>query len=63
MREIIHLNHDWTYIEDFREEFLEKPIIGGISVNIPHTNIELPFNYFDERKYCFISTYCFGSKQ
>ena len=25
-------------------------------VDLPHTNIELPYNYFDEKSYQFIST-------
>jgi beta-galactosidase len=57
MHDIINLNYNWTYLQDFKEEYLEDINIDGNMVNLPHTNIELPFNYFDEKDFCFISTY------
>jgi len=55
----INLNYDWKYCETFVDEstqvnFDEKDYI---SVNIPHTNKELPFNDFSEEDYQFISSY------
>lgn len=59
MREIMCLNQHWQYAEEFREEFLE-PDYADKSwqvVNIPHTTKEIPYNYFDEKAYQFVSTY------
>lgn len=59
MRTVWHLNFDWKYSPDFKEEYL-KPDYDYSSfetVQIPHTNKELPFNYFDERDYQFVSCY------
>ncbi len=57
MHQIIHLNRDWIYADNFHEDYLSQEISNGISVDLPHTNIILPFNYFDEKAFCFISTY------
>lgn len=43
------INTDWIY----RKEGKEK----GVKVNLPHTNREVPYNYFDEKTYQFISFY------
>ena len=55
----INLNYDWKYCETFVDEstqvnFDEKDYV---SVNIPHTNKEIPFNDFSEEDYQFISSY------
>ncbi len=59
MNRTIPMNFDWTYHPDFKEEFLEGQIPENelVSVDIPHTNIELPFNNFDEKDYQFVSFY------
>ncbi len=50
MIKTIPLNNDWTfYPVDHPEQ--------KTTVRLPHTNRELPFNYFDERMYQFISCY------
>lgn len=46
----IYLNDDWTY---YREENPDSKEI----VRLPHTNVELPFHYFDEALYQFVSVY------
>lgn len=46
-REII--NNNWQYKDNVQNEF--------VTVNLPHTNKEVPYNYFDEKSYQFISTY------
>jgi len=53
------INFDWKYSPDFREEYLSPGFDDGdfISVQIPHTNIETPYNNFDEKMSQFISTY------
>ena len=55
----INLNYDWKYCEHFTDDsiqvdFNEKDYV---SVNIPHTNKEVPFNDFDEEMYQFVSSY------
>lgn len=45
-----YINDGWTYYPVSHPE--KKEI-----VRLPHTNIELPFNYFDERMYQFVSIY------
>jgi beta-galactosidase len=58
VREVISLNNDWQYVSQYREgmelltEFSECDV-----VNIPHANIEIPYNYFDEKIFQFVSCY------
>jgi beta-galactosidase len=58
MRNVIHLNNNWFYKPHY-ERGLENliSIEGFERVNLPHSNIELPYNYFDEKKFQFISCY------
>lgn len=46
----IYLNDDWTY---YRADQPEE----RSTVRLPHTNVELPYNYFDEKLYQFVSVY------
>jgi len=58
-RAIIPLNHNWKYMNFFREEYL-SPNYNDTdfnSVTIPHTNVEVPYNYFDEKMFQCISCY------
>lgn len=59
MRTIENLNFDWLYSEKFSDEMLRKSYKeeGFEKVDIPHTNKELPLNYFDEKIYQFVSCY------
>lgn len=59
MRQIINLNHDWYYVPTYYDRFITNNYSGCIwhEVTLPHTNKQLPYNYFDEREYQFISTY------
>ncbi len=58
MRRQLALNHEWTFIPDFRSEFLNsKHIDEAVIVSIPHTMKEIPFSSFDEEDYQFIGTY------
>ena len=43
------INNKWLYSEDINKDF--------ITVNLPHTNKEVPYNYFDEKSCQFISYY------
>ena len=59
MRQIKFINSNWLYRAEFKEEYINGNINENdfTKVDIPHTNIELPYNYFDEREYQFISCY------
>ena len=46
----IYLNDNWTFYRKDSPKIKE-------SVRLPHTNVELPFNYLDERDYQFVSVY------
>ncbi len=59
-RTILPLNRDWSYAPFWRDEWSSEPFgssDGAISVDLPHANVELPFNDFDERDYQFVSCY------
>ncbi|HHT90820.1 MAG: glycoside hydrolase family 2 protein [Limnochordia bacterium] len=58
-RQVLPLNHHWKYRETFDESFIDPNYDDGpwVMVNIPHTNKELPYSYFDEKSYQFVSTY------
>lgn len=59
MRKVIDLNFDWKYSENFLPDMTKSGYDDSEfqSVDIPHTNKELPYNYFDERSYQFVSCY------
>lgn len=54
-----HINFEWKYTPSFNEDYL-KPDFDDSSfelVNIPHSNITIPYNNFDEKIYQFESCY------
>ncbi|MEI6054492.1 MAG: glycoside hydrolase family 2 TIM barrel-domain containing protein [Lentisphaerota bacterium] len=59
MRVISSVNDLWKYSPDFKENYLKVGAKhdGFKDIVIPHANTELPFNYFDEKDFQFISTY------
>ncbi|MCX8129456.1 MAG: glycoside hydrolase family 2 protein [Clostridia bacterium] len=59
MRKIIHLNYDWKYLADFREEFIDTGFddSGFETVMLPHANIETPYNNFSDKLLQFKSCY------
>ncbi len=58
MRKIIEINNGWYYKPKYKCGLeRENDVQGFERVNLPHTNIELPYNYFDERSYQFQSCY------
>ena len=60
MRTIISINRDWLYKPHFSQEADLSRLSGKAGyqeVCLPHTNIELPFNYFDDEAFQFISCY------
>ncbi|MGI6745642.1 MAG: Beta-galactosidase [Firmicutes bacterium ADurb.Bin300] len=59
MRNTYSLNFGWKYIPEYSEEMIKRkyPEKAFADVDIPHTNLELPYNYFDEKSYQFVSCY------
>lgn len=53
------INFDWKYIADFKKEYISEDFDDSAfeTVSIPHNNIELPYNNFDETMYQFESCY------
>lgn len=59
MRKIIPLNFCWKFTPDFRAEYIRPDFDDSCfqPVMLPHANIELPYNNFNEDAYQFISCY------
>lgn len=57
MRQIIYLNHDWDFTEQFDEQFANGQKTETTTVDLPHTCKETPFNYFDESIYQMVCGY------
>lgn len=55
----IPLNFDWKYSEVYTKDAMSKGFDDSefLTVNIPHTNKEIPLNNFDEKLYQFVSAY------
>lgn len=58
-RKIVPLNRGWKYINNFKKDYIKTdyPDFEFKDVNLPHANIELPYNCFDEKSYQFVSCY------
>ena len=50
------LNFNWRFAPYFKNEFVKEFKEGEI-VNIPHSAVEVPYNYFSEEDYQIVSTY------
>lgn len=59
MRIIEDINFGWLFKDDYKEDCIYPGFnpSGFTPVSIPHTNIEIPYNYFDESIYAFDSCY------
>ncbi len=59
MRKAYSLNFGWKYSPEFSEDMISSNFDDSKfeTVDIPHTNKELPLNYFDEKDYQFVSCY------
>lgn len=51
------LNFNWSFINDFKEEYLKELPKEAKRIDLPHTIYELPLNYFNELDYQIIGTY------
>lgn len=58
MRTIQNLNNNWYYKDVYEAGYESLQNLDGFEIiHLPHTNVELPYNYFDEKKYQIISCY------
>lgn len=59
MRQIIPINFGWKYKPDYKDIYINPKFDDTEfqDIDIPHTNIELPYNCFNEEVYQFISCY------
>ena len=59
MRKTIDLNFGWKYSESFTEDMIKPSYKDSEfqTVDIPHTCKEIPYNYFDEAMFQFVSCY------
>jgi beta-galactosidase len=51
------INFDWTYLDHEDLSAISHVITYGHLVNIPHANVQIPYNYVDEHIYQIKSTY------
>ena len=51
------LNFGWSFVDHFKEEYLKSLPKEKVPVDIPHSPVQVPYNYFDERDYQGIYTY------
>ncbi len=56
MRKYESFNGNWTFSEGFDAAKAGEPL-SGETVRLPHTAVELPYNYFDETSYQKAFTY------
>src|ERR1700733_12825736 len=58
-RVVLPMNRNWLYSRSVVEGAHEKAFVYSAyeKVVIPHTNVRLPWNSFDEKSYEFISSY------
>ncbi|MFZ5352335.1 MAG: glycoside hydrolase family 2 TIM barrel-domain containing protein [Bacillota bacterium] len=58
MRKVIAINNNWYYKMNYEAGDEAKNSLDGFEpVLLPHTNIELPYNYFDEKAFAIVSCY------
>ena len=50
-------NNDWLYKPSFKESYIKDGLQEALEVRLPHTNVELPYHYFDEKAFQIISSY------
>ena len=54
----IALNNGWEFTEQFSQPFLNMEIMEGVvSVRLPHTCRQTPYDYFDEGIYQMVCGY------
>ena len=51
------LNFGWSFIDDYQQEYLKQLPDNKQTVDIPHSAINVPYNYFNEQNYQKLFTY------
>ena len=51
------INFSWKFIPNYQPAYLKSLPKEAIKVDLPHNAKEVPYNYFDEKIYQFVSTY------
>ena len=51
------LNFGWSFIDDYKEEYLDKLPTNKKTIDIPHNAVNVPYNYFNELDYQHLFTY------
>ena len=51
------LNFGWSFVDHFKEEYLKALPKEKIQVDIPHSPVNVPYNYFNELDYQKVFTY------
>lgn len=61
MRKVLEINNNWYYKAPYENgmENLKEVVQNFDLVNLPHTNVELPYNYFDEKAFQIESCYAY----
>jgi len=51
------LNFGWSFVDDYQEEYLKQLPSKKEGIDIPHSAIKVPYNYFNELDYQHLFTY------
>lgn len=51
------INNNWLYDAQYDEKYIYEIMTSGNRIQIPHTNVELPYNYVNEKDYQIKSSY------
>ena len=58
MREQVMFSNDWFFNVAYEEGMEKSQSLEGFeSVNLPHSNVELPYNYFHEEDFQIVTIY------
>ncbi|MFA5466572.1 MAG: sugar-binding domain-containing protein, partial [Candidatus Izemoplasmatales bacterium] len=59
MRKIVPLNFDWRFTPDYQERYLDPEFATSCLQNVmlPHSLVELPFNYLSDERHQIVGTY------
>ena len=51
------LNFGWSFVNDYKEDYLNKLPDNKETIDIPHSAVKVPYNYFNELDYQRLFTY------
>lgn len=58
MLETLKINQEWYFDDNYEEgKDLVKIMPYDVKIGLPHQNVEIPYNYFDEKMYQIITSY------